>query len=423
MVQKKPPQIEDKDKPIKKRRLTTGQKLKQRNRELAILKAIVEELNRAVNVKSALENSLGLVAELLELKAGWVWLLDEASGEPYLAAARMLPPFLTAKPSRMRGKNCLCLLTFMAGDLTGAENINVMECSRLSEGVDGTDGLKYHASIPIYAHDKPLGVMNVASSDWRGLEPDDLQLLYTIGYQIGIAVERARLFDQTARLATTEERNRLAREIHDTIAQGMAAAILNLESADVLLDDPNPARQAKGREKLQKALALTRANLDEARRSVLDLRAAPLQEKPLAEALEALVNTFGQENRQEVHFELSGGMPSNRRYPARVEAGVYRIAQEALTNVSKHAQAKTVQLNLRAELTEGNERLRLVISDDGRGFDPTSLEATNDSTSPTHQGHFGLIGMTERAKLLGGKLEITSCLGHGTTIELLVPLN
>ncbi|HEX2911862.1 MAG TPA: GAF domain-containing sensor histidine kinase [Chloroflexia bacterium] len=404
---------------------SASEKLKERNRELAILKAIAEELNRAIDVRSALENSLARVAELLGLKTGWVWLLDEANEEPYLAAARMLPPFLTAKPSRMRGKTCHCLTTFMAGDLTGAANVNVLECSRLSGEVDGTDGLRYHASIPIYAHDKPLGVMNVASSDWRRLEQEDLQLLYTIGYQIGIAVERARLFDQTLRLATTEERNRLAREIHDTIAQGMAAVVLNLESAEVLLEDPNPARQAKGREKLRKALNLTRANLEEARRSVLDLRAAPLEEMTLAEALTSLVDNFRQETGSEAQFELRENTPLDRRYPARVEAGIYRIAQEALTNIKKHARPTHVEVWFQAELHQGNESLRLCIEDDGQGFDLHQVEqqrAAMVNGQGPRQGHFGLIGMTERARLLDGSLEITSCPGHGTSIELVVPL-
>ncbi len=416
------------------------EKLKQRNRELSILKAIAEELNRAPDVKSALENALGLVAELFGLKTGWVWLLDEASDEPYLAASRMLPPFLTAKPSRMRGSNCLCLRTFKAGDVTGAANVNVLECSRLEGEIDGTDGLRYHASVPIYAHDKPIGILNVVGSDWRKLEDEDLQLLYIIGYQIGITVERARLFDQTTRLATTEERNRLAREIHDTIAQGMAAAIFNLESAEVMLDSPDPAMQAKAREKLRKALNLTRSNLDEARRSVLDLRAAPLQEKLLDEALSALVDSFGQETGVEAHFEAKGPMTSHRRYPARIEAGVYRVAQEALTNIKKHAQAKTVQVILQAELAQGNERLRLNVNDDGVGFDPTTVSSKSkvqpigqpygpssklgeQNTNSGQTGHFGLIGMNERARLLGGQLEIKSCPGQGTQIELVVPLS
>ncbi|MBN9392245.1 MAG: GAF domain-containing sensor histidine kinase [Chloroflexi bacterium] len=404
-------------------RLSTEEKLEQRTREFGILKAIAEELNRSVDVKSALENTLGLVAELLGLKTGWVWLLDEANNEPYLAASQMLPPFLTARPSRMRGKNCECLRTFLAGDMTGAANVNVLECSRLYGEIDGADGLHYHASIPIYAHDRPLGIMNVASTDWRGLDPDDLQLLYTIGYQVGVAIERARLFDQTLRLATTEERNRLAREIHDTIAQGMAAAILNLESADVLLDDTDPARQAKGRAKLRKALDLTRANLEEARRSVLDLRAAPLQEKPLAEALAALVEDFAGETGLDAHFELVAWTASNRRYPARTEVAVYRVAQEALTNIKKHAHAHHVKVTFRTELIQGREEIFLRIEDDGLGFDPARTTETNRQGPGDGQGHFGLIGMNERAHLLGGSLSITSFPGSGATLELTVPVS
>src|SRR6476620_8286691 len=115
----------------RKSRLRADEKLEQRTREFGRLQPIAEELNRAIDVKSALENSLGLVAELLGLKTGWVWLLDEANNEPYLATSRMLPPFLTDRPSRMRGKNCECLRTFLAGDMTGAANVNVLECSRL----------------------------------------------------------------------------------------------------------------------------------------------------------------------------------------------------------------------------------------------------------------------------------------------------
>lgn len=407
----------------RKSRLSAEEKLEQRTREFGILKAIAEELNRSIDVKSALENTLGLVAELLGLKTGWVWLLDEANNEPYLAASQMLPPFLTARPSRMRGKNCECLRTFLAGDMTGAANVNVLECSRLYGEIDGADGLHYHASIPIYAHDRPLGIMNVASTDWRGLDPDDLQLLYTIGYQVGVAIERARLFNQTLRLATTEERNRLAREIHDTIAQGMAAAILNLESADVLLDDADPARQAKGRNKLRKALELTRANLEEARRSVLDLRAAPLQEKPLAEALAALVEDFAAETGLDAHFELAAWTVGNRRYPARTEAAVYRVAQEALTNIKKHAHAHQVRVTFKTELVQGREEINLRVEDDGVGFDPAQTTETNRKGSTDGRGHFGLIGMNERAHLLAGNLCITSCPGSGATLELNVPVS
>src|SRR5919206_59786 len=230
--------------------------LRRLNHELSVLNAIARELNGSVNLSETLEFTLAQVAELLGLRTAWIWLIDDSSPEPYLAAARNLPPALADDPRRMDGSGyCYCLDTYKRGDLEGAANVNVLTCSRLYGLVDGTDSLRYHASIPLYAQEKKLGVMNVASPDWRRLSPEDLQLLYTIGDLLSIAVERARLFARSTRLGAAEERNRLAREIHDTLAQGLTAAALQLESADALLDS-NPQR---AREPLRRALSLTRS--------------------------------------------------------------------------------------------------------------------------------------------------------------------
>src|ERR687894_133816 len=228
---------------------TGGDKdLERRNRELSVLNGIARELNRSVDPDQALRFVLSQVAELLGLQTGWVWLMDEDSPEPYLAAAKDLPPALTEDPRRLDGSGyCYCLDTYKKGDLEGAANVNVLTCSRLDGLVDGTDGLRYHASIPLYAGKKKLGVMNVASPEWRGLSPEDLQLLYTIGDLLAIAVERARLFDRSAKLGAVEERNRLAREIHDTLAQNLTATGLQIESAEALLEtnaDPDRVRAA-----------------------------------------------------------------------------------------------------------------------------------------------------------------------------------
>src|SRR6266571_849890 len=260
------------------------------NRDLAILYTIAGNLNRKVDVHEALQEVLAQVTRLLGLQTGWVWLLDE-QGSPYLAAAQALPPYLADHPERMTGF-CLCLDTFLSGDMETAANINVLRCSRLKNAERDSDpsalGLRFHASVPIYAGDTPLGVLNVASEDWRELQAEELQLLHIIGDQIGLAVQRARLSSEqtrsAARLATIEERNRLAREIHDTLAQGLAAIALQLETADALAT----SRPERAHEAILRALALARENLEEARRSVMDLRAAPLQNRTLPEALAAL---------------------------------------------------------------------------------------------------------------------------------------
>ena len=262
-------------------------KLRQRNRELFILSRIAEALNREVNLDQALQTALAQVAELFGLHTGWIFLLHEETNEYYLGAAQELPPALVANSCLLMEGGCTCLDSYKKGGLDNRDRVNVITCSRLEDLMDGTDGLRYHASIPLYAHQKPLGVLNVASdeSHWWILSSDDLPLLHTVGDLLSIAIERAGLFAQSTQLGIIEERNRLAREIHDTLAQGLTGIALKLETVDAMLEmgnDPNKIRQT-----VEQALRLTRVNLEEARRSVLDLRAAPLEGRNLVEALNA----------------------------------------------------------------------------------------------------------------------------------------
>lgn len=375
------------------------ERLRRRNAELSIINSMAQALNRSVDLGQALHVTLAQVADLLDLQTGWVWLLREDDGQSYLAAAQNLPPALANNPHKMEG-SCYCLDTYRDGDLAGAANVNVVTCSRLKNLVDGTDGLRYHASIPLYAHGKHMGVLNVASADWRQLSPDDLQLLYTVGDMLGIAVERARLFERSAQVGAVEERNRLAREIHDTLAQGLTAVSLQLESADALLEAA--ADPARVRQMVQQALALTRANLEEARRSVLDLRAAPLAGRTLVEALALLAEAAS----LPVDLLVTGG---SQPLPPRVETGVYRLAQEAINNACRHAQASQIVVQLVAT----PQMVTLTVEDDGRGFDLADVSGSR----------FGLVGLNERVRLLNGRFHIESTPGKGTRIEAELPLS
>lgn len=386
------------------------------NRELAVLYAIASQLNRKVEVQEMLQEVLIQVTQLFGLQTGWVWLLDEER-QPYVAAALTLPPYLADHHERMTG-SCLCLDTFLAGSLAGAANIDVLRCSRLkhaeSEGDPSSWGLRVHASVPIYAGETPLGVLNVASEDWRELAENELQLLHIVGDQIGLAIQRARLAEEqtraATRLATIEERNRLAREIHDTLAQGLAAITLQLETADVLIE-PQPARAG---EAIRRALTLARANLEEARRSVIDLRAAPLRNHTLSEALQKLAQEMEDEGLTISYRTTPAEFP---QLSPRLETSLYRLAQEALTNVRKHAHASHVQFALTLE----EQELCLAVEDDGCGF---RVEAAMEAQTRFghHTGHFGLTGVSERVKLLGGTLCIESTPQMGTCFIVCVPL-
>jgi two-component system NarL family sensor kinase len=378
--------------------------LERLNHELSVLNGIARELNRSVNLDEALRFTLSQVAELLGLRTGWIWLIRESSPEPYLAAAQNLPPVLADEPRRMDGSGyCYCLDSYKKGDLGGAANVNVLTCSRLDGLVDGTDGLRYHASIPLYAGEKKLGVMNVASPAWRGLNSEDLQLLNTVGDLLSIAVERARLFERSARLGAVEERNRLAREIHDTLAQNLTATGLQIESAEALLEaDADPERV---RASLERALSLTRSNLEEARRSVLDLRAAPLEDRSLPEALRDLIDRWESETGVSARFRSVNG---SRPLPPGVEAALYRVCGEALANVARHANARRVTVRLVS--TPGS--VGLLVEDDGGGFDPSRVP----------EDRHGILGMRERVAVLGGVLRVESSPGGGTRVEATLPL-
>jgi two-component system, NarL family, sensor kinase len=380
---------------------TDADKLRQRNRELEILNVIAQALNRPIELEESLKVALASASELLGLHTGWIFLLNEDSGQPYLAASQNLPPGLASAPHLMTG-GCYCLDTFRAGDLEGAANVNVVTCSRLKWLMgQGTAGLRYHSSIPLETSGRKLGVLNVASTDWRELSEEDLRILHTVGDLLSIAIERARLFALAQRLGAVEERNRLAREIHDTIAQGLAALVLRLETLDAILEADDDS--ARAREIVARSTELARANLDEARRSVLDLRAAPLEGKTLVDALHDLVARVERESHLEVTFESRGRA---KRLPSRVELGLYRIAQEALTNITRHAGARQVRL----ELAVSANRARLTVEDDGHGFDIGTVDA----------GTHGLVGMAERAKLMGGRLELASTEGDGTRVVVSV---
>ncbi len=372
-------------------------------RELRVLDALAEDLNGTLDLPQALTRTLARSAEVLGLHTGWIWLLDAASAQFYSAAVYNLPPYLRA-PVHMTGKPCWCIESFQAGKLR-SKNIGVLECSRLRDAIaagaaGATEGLRYHASVPLSFRDTPLGIMNVAGTARRALTRAELRLLSTIARHVGLAVERARLADERARLMRAEERARLAREIHDTLAQGLTAIALHLEGAMPYLDsDPKRARA-----RLERALETTRESLEEARRSVLNLRSGLPEGRPLPEALGAL----GRALTAETGIRVSTRVEGQRAVPLRVEAELYRIAQEALANVRAHAAARQVDVTLRLQAGAAG----LSIRDDGQGFDPRAVG----------EGHLGIVGMRERAALLGGRLRLRRRIGKGTIIVVSVPL-
>lgn len=396
-----------------------------REREIVHLRALnrlAHELNRTTDLQTMLDVTLETLVEVMGLQTAWIFLWTESGLTRYTAHAPAPHDFaLCAEcglPSGLTDNNgyylreppdCHCQDLLRRGLLTRA--VNVVECTRLQDAIDeqsDVSGLLFHATVPIIVQGQPLGIINVATNEWQFLSAADLQLLTAVGSQSSAAIERAWLFARSTELGALEERNRLAREIHDTLAQGLTAITLQLETAEALLDVASPVGAAtpdKARKAVHQALTLTRANLEEARRSMLDLRATPLEGRTLGNALAALANEWRDKGAMQIIFESNGG---ERHLPLRIELSLYRLAHEALNNVARHAQARLVRMWLEVAL----DRVHLVIEDDGQGFDPNY----------TPKDRFGLIGMNERVKLLGGELKLETSPGKGTRVEVGVPV-
>lgn len=304
----------------------------------------------------------------------------------------------------MTGRSCWCLELFRKGQLE-ARNIDVVECSRLAPAVSSrtdasTGGLRCHASVPLYAGDRPLGVMNLAMRGWRRLSRRELDLLTTIADQVSVAVERARLAETSIEHARADERSRIARDVHDTLAQEFTAVGLHIEAALPHLKPRNRARPA-----LRLALDAARQGLDEARQSIAQLRRSPLEHHSLAEGLGMLSRRFTADTGVRVRLDIADVGPLS----SEIESELFRIAGEALTNTRKHAQAREASVRLAA----ARRRLRLVVGDNGRGFSVRRARAAG----------FGLSGIEDRARSIGGRAVIRSTPGRGTTITVTVPID
>jgi len=367
--------------------------------DLELLDAVADALSRETAVGPMLASALGIVSARLDLETGWVWLLDRETDAFYLAAERNLPPYLQ-EPVQMTGEACWCMESFSDGDFA-SKTVDVITCSRLRGAGSAalTGGLRYHASVVLRFGRRELGIMNLTGRRWRPLSEHDLRLLATIGAQIGLAIERARLADETITLARSDERARMAREIHDTLAQDLTAIALQLEGAQRRLPAADEAR-----ERIDRALGVARTALRRARESVVNLRVDPLGGKPLAAALAALARRF---TSQTGILAMLTGDPA-LALPHDIEVELYRIAAEALANVERHAHARRVAIRFQTSARE----IVLEIEDDGVGYE----------SAPTGAARFGVVGMRERAATIGGSLTIDAAPGgRGTLVCARLP--
>jgi signal transduction histidine kinase len=257
--------------------------------------------------------------------------------------------------------------------------------------------------VPIVARDRVIGAFYLTEKEGgTTFDEADQELIELLAAHAAIAITNAQLYERSRELSILSERNRLALELHDVVSQKLFSLNLSADSATTLLErDPEAARV-----QLARVRELAREALAELRSLILGLRPADLAHDGLEEALRKEVEMLRRVHGIEVELRAENGSEPD---PGDVE--VLRIAHEALHNAVRHAAAKRVTVQLEG----GERRLRLEVSDDGIGFDPRDPELRSR--------HLGLTSMEERARELGGRLELRSAPGSGTTVTLEVARN
>jgi signal transduction histidine kinase len=358
------------------------------------LRDTAEALNSTLNLDEVLERILNNVGKVVQHDAANIMLIDSS----------------LAKVQRHKG--------YVALQLKIADNYSlpVMEVSNLRwmyetgmplvvpdtlnhpyySNVPNTPLLRSYAGAPIVLDEAVIGFINLNSINPDFFNEMHIQRLQAFSDQAAVAIKNARLYEQAKHVAVIEERNRLARDLHDAVSQTLWSASLIADMLPrVWQQDPT-----KGEESLEELRQLSRNALSEMRALLIELRPGALVEKPLQELLYQLGETIKIRSGLNINLETDA---SDNLSPE-VQVAFYRIAQEALNNIMRHGEARNVHVRF---LTHP-EWAELDISDDGKGFDTNNIPP----------GHMGISIMRERANAIGAKFDLKSALGNGTQINI-----
>ncbi len=366
------------------------QRVADRTRELASLNAIAQTVSQSLKLDDMMAATLEKVLEVLEFDAGIVYLRDSKSG--VLEEIRR-QGFSEISVSGETGDPLSREAAQTGVPLVGGDSSPVR--NRWS-GL-AAEGFRATVSIPLIAKGEVVGVLTIASRKAEPPNRHDSDFLLSIGRQIGVAVENALLYEQAQHAAMLEERQRLARELHDAVTQTLFSASLIAEVLPRLWERDIEV----GRERLEELRQLTRGALAEMRTLLLELRPAVLAEADLDDLLRQLAESATGRARTPVAVDIH----KHRPLPPDTKIVMYRIAQEALNNVVKHANASQATVRL----TDDADGLALEIVDDGGGFDLAQVPSD----------HLGLTIMRERAASAGAILRIESQIGAGTRIKVI----
>jgi signal transduction histidine kinase len=364
-------------------------------REIDALFHADEQLHQSLLLDEVLQALVDVAVDNLGADKSLVVAFDEVGGPWRVRASRGYNDELVAIADNV--------LASLEGKSASQNQTRVVEDAerdgRTLRALTGPAGIKAYIDIPIVVGGESFGVFSVNFTAPRRFSNEDVRLYSALAQRAAMAIENARLYARAQDAASLEERQRLARELHDSVSQALYGIALGGRTARTLLDrDP-----AKARDPLDYVMSLAEAGLAELRALIFELRPESLE-------LEGLIAAF---NKQAAALTARHGIAVDTDFdnepelPLRVKEGINRIGQEAMHNTVKHAHAKHVDLRMVHE----RGLLVLEVRDDGEGFEPNG----------EFPGHLGITSMRERARAVGGELRIQSAPGRGTVIRLAIP--
>lgn len=362
--------------------------------KLQLLKDIAEFLNAETHRQSMIDGALKLLIDHSIFEAGWIFFINER-GVHELSAHYQLPPSLEYDDNRYLCQDkCWCVNKFNKNELSKATNI--VACSRLERAArerpyENSD-FTHHATVPLMSGDETFGLLNVATPSTKEFQKDELDLLESVAFQLGSSLKRLDLTVRERENMIIQERQRLARELHDSVNQMLFSIGITSHAAQAIKDTK------------QSSMAFTRIE-DTAKYAMEEMKALIWQLKPIGlenGIIEAIKN-YGKILQLEVIVSVSGFY----NVPDKMEIEIYRIIQEGMNNVRKHAKTNIVKILI----SNDESCIDISIQDDGQGFNP----------STTDQFSHGLSNMKERTMNMQGQFDIRTSEGQGTIININIP--
>ncbi len=370
-------------------------------RELMVMFETCRVLGSSLQVDRLLDDALAkIVTNLQPLISGMVYLFDPIQTQLVLRVQRNRDPNLTLTDAERNALSDGVQRAFETGEVT----YNPLPDSEIAT-----------IAVPLIAKEKTVGVLCLAHQ--RAFS--NFAVIHTLARQIAIAVENSQLYLQVqerdvlrgqllqrAVAAQEEERKRIARELHDDTGQMLTALAVGLGAVEQTI----PVNPAKAERQIIELKNVTMRAIESLRQFVSDLRPSLLDDMGLVSAVRWYTQQFSERMSIEGTFEVTG---TKRRLPPQVETVLFRIAQEALNNVGRHARAKHASVKLEF----GAAQMTLTVEDDGAGFDVSKVMGTH-----TERRAWGLLGVQERIELVGGKFTLESERGQGTKIVVEIPV-